>query len=118
MALKEEKVSVTSGKKKARVRKETVSVSGMRVRIVRKNQNRKQPHLPSHQCHEVGVRRRKEISKAKVIMVPIFDNRAVTTRKVLASDRPVNIGIHPSVNSTKPKRVAKPGIRLCARRRQ
>ena len=30
--------------------------------------------------------------------------------KVLARDRFVNIGIHPSVNSTKSKRVAKPEI--------
>ena len=45
MALKEEKVFVTSGKKKASVRKETNAVSGMRVTIVRKNQNPKPPHL-------------------------------------------------------------------------
>ena len=37
MALKEEKVLVTSGKKKASVRKETSAVSGMRVTIVPKN---------------------------------------------------------------------------------
>ena len=36
MALKEEKVSVTSGKKKASVRKETDAVSGTRPKIVRK----------------------------------------------------------------------------------
>ena len=34
MALKEEKVLVISGKKKASVRKETSAVSGMRVTIV------------------------------------------------------------------------------------
>ena len=33
------------------------------------------PHLPSHQCHEVEVCRRK-VSKAEVTMVPFFDNRA------------------------------------------
>ena len=36
MALKEEKVFVTSGKKKGNVRRETNAVSGMRVTIVRK----------------------------------------------------------------------------------
>ena len=56
MALKEEKVLVTSGKKKASVRKVTDAVSGMRVTIVRnKNQNTKQPHLLSPRCHEVEV---------------------------------------------------------------
>ena len=39
MALKEEKVHVTCGKKKASVRRETSAVSGMRVMIVLKNQN-------------------------------------------------------------------------------
>ena len=39
LALKEEKVSVTSGKKKASVRKETVAVSDTMPKIVRKNQN-------------------------------------------------------------------------------
>ena len=76
MALKGEKVPVTSGKKKARVRKETNAVSGMRVTIVRKNQNPKPPHLLSHQFHEVEVCRRKKVSEAKVTMVPFFDNRA------------------------------------------
>ena len=76
MALKVEKVFVTSGKKKASVRKETNAVSGMRVSIVRKNQNPKPPHRLSHQCHEVEVCRGKEASKAKVTMVPFFDNCA------------------------------------------
>ena len=44
--LKEEKVPVTSGKTKARVRKETVALSGMRVTIVPKNQTALPPHLP------------------------------------------------------------------------
>ena len=47
MALKEEKVLVTSGKKKTSVRKETHAVSGMRVTIVHKNQNTMPPHLLS-----------------------------------------------------------------------
>ena len=46
-ALKEEKVSVTSGKKKASVRKETVAVSATKPKIVRKNQNTLPPHFLS-----------------------------------------------------------------------
>ena len=65
MALKEEKLQVTSGKKKASVRKETSAVSGMSVTIVPKNQNTLPPHLLSHPSHEVEVCRRKEVSKAK-----------------------------------------------------
>ena len=76
MALKEEKVPVTSGKKKARIRKETNEVSGMRVTIVHKNQTTMPPHLPSPRCHEVKMCRGKEVSEAKVTMVPFFDNRA------------------------------------------
>ena len=43
------KVPVTSGKKKASVRKDTTAVSGMRVTIVRKNQTTMPPHLLTHQ---------------------------------------------------------------------
>ena len=66
-------------KEKASVRKETNAVS-MRVTIVPKNQNTLPPHLPSNPCHEVEVCRRK-VSKAKVTMVPFFDNRADTLLK-------------------------------------
>ena len=59
MALKDEKVFVVTGKKKASVRKETNAVSGKRVAIVLKNQNPKPPHVLSYQCHEVEVCRRK-----------------------------------------------------------
>ena len=76
MALKEEMVLVTSGKKKASVRQETSAVSGMRATIVPKNQNTLPPHLPSHPSHEVEVCRRKEVSKANVTMVQFSDNRA------------------------------------------
>ena len=44
LVLKEEKVFVASGKKKASVRKETNAVSGMRVTIVHKNLTTMQPH--------------------------------------------------------------------------
>ena len=47
LAMKEEKVFVTSGKKKASVRKETVAVSATTPKIVRKNQNTLPPHIPS-----------------------------------------------------------------------
>ena len=76
MALKEEKVLVTSGNKKANVRTETSAVSGIRLTIVRKNRHRMPPHILSHRLHEVEVCRRKEVCKAKVIMVPFSDNRA------------------------------------------
>ena len=48
-------------------------------------------------------------------MVPFFDNRADIVWTVLARDRLVNIGILPSVNFTKQKRDAKPGISVCSR---
>ena len=115
MALKEEKVLVTSGKKKASVRKETNAVSGMRVTIVHKNQTTMPPHLLSHPSHEVEVCRRKEVSMAKATMVPFFDNRADAIGKVLARDRHVNIGILPSVNFTKQKRAVKLGTSVCSR---
>ena len=70
----------------------------------------KAPHFPSPRCHEVEVCRRKEI-----IMVPFFDNRADTIWKVLARDRFVNVGIHPSVNFIKQKRAVKPGISAFSR---
>ena len=78
MALKEEKVPVTSGKKKARVRKETDAVSGTQPKTVHKNQNTLPPRLPSPRCHEVEVCRRKKVSKAGVTLVPFFDNGADT----------------------------------------
>ena len=59
--------------------------------------------------------RGQEVSRAKVILVSFFDNRADTIWKVLARERFVNFGIHPSVNSTKRKRDAKPWISVCSR---
>ena len=76
MALKEEKVFVTSGKKKSSVRKETVAVSATIPKIVRKNQNTLPPHLPSQPFHEVEVCGRGEAFEAKNAMVPFSDNRA------------------------------------------
>ena len=115
MALEEEKVPVTSGKKKASVRKETNAVSGMKVTIVPKNQDTLPPRLPSYQWREVEVCRRKEISKAKLTVVPFSDNRADIIWRVFAGDRLVDVGIHPSVNFTKQKWSANPEISVCSR---
>ena len=65
VALKEEKVPVTSGKKKASLRKDTNAVSGMRATSVPKNQTTMSPHLPSLPFHQVEVCRGREVSEAK-----------------------------------------------------
>ena len=98
MALKEEEVLVTSGKKKASVRKETDAVSGMRVTIVPKNQNTLPRRLPSHPSHEVEVCRKKKGIHGK-------SNRGSILRQTCR---------YPSVNSTKQKRAAKQGISSCS----
>ena len=69
-------VSVTSGKKKASVRKETDAVAITKPKIVDKNQSTLPPRLLSQPHHEVEVCRGREVSEAKVIMGPFFDNRA------------------------------------------
>ena len=74
--LKDEKVSVASGKIEASVRKATVAVSATRPKVVRKNQNTLPPHLLSQPHHEVEVCRGREVSEAKVTVGPFFDNRA------------------------------------------
>ena len=65
MALKEEKVLVTSKKNKASVRRKTSALSGMRVMIVHQNRHRKPLHPLSHPCHEVEVCRRTEYPRLK-----------------------------------------------------
>ena len=115
MVLKEEEVYVTSGKKKGSVRKETNAVSGMRVTIVRKNQNPEPPHLLSHRWHEVEARREKEASEAEGRLAEFFDNRVDTIWKVLAGDHLVIIGILPNLNSIKLNRDAKQGTSVCSR---
>ena len=77
--LTEEKVSVTSGKKKASVRKETVAVSATKPKIVRKSQNTLPPHFLSQTHHEVEVCRGRGVSEGKVTMGPFFDNRSDNT---------------------------------------
>ena len=105
--LKEEKVSVISGKKNANVRTETNAVSATIPKIVHKNRHRKAPHLLSHQWHKVEVCRRIEVSEAKVTMVPFFDN--------IARERLVNIGVRLSAFSIKMKRVVRMETSVCFR---
>ena len=98
---------LSSGKKKASVRKESDAVSGTELKTVHKNQNTLSPRLLSQPLHKVEVCRGCEVSEAKVTMGPFFDNRAYIIWKVLARDRLVNIGMLPSVRITKQKRCAK-----------
>ena len=107
-----------SGKKKASVRKDTDAVSATTPKIVHKKQNTLTPRILSQPFHEVEVCRGREVSEAKVTMVPFFDDRADVIWEVLARDRLVNIGIFPSVNAAKQKRDAKPGISVCSRIRR
>ena len=100
MAL-EEKVFVTSGKKKASVRNETDAVSVTRPKIMRQNQNTLPPRLLSHPCHEVEVCRGKEVSEAKGNHGSFLRQPCRYFLKVPARDRLVNIGIRPSAKSIK-----------------
>ena len=59
--------------------------------------------------------RGKEVSRAKVILVSFIDNRANTSRKVLAQDRLVSVGILAHVISIKTNRDAKQGTSVCSR---
>ena len=102
---------MTSGMKKASVRKETDAVSLTKPKIVRKNQNTMPPRLLSQPLHEVEEYRGREASEAKVTMGTFFDNRADIIGKVPARERLVNIGFHPSANSIKMKRVVR--LRKC-----
>ena len=78
MVLKEEKVFVTSGKKKGSVRRETNAVSGMRVMIVR-NRHRKPNHPLSHnqqkKKNEEEVCREKEMPEAEASLRNSIDRR-------------------------------------------
>ena len=109
LALKEEKVPVTSGKKNASVRKETVAVSATIFNVVRKNQNTLPPRFLSQPHHEVEVSRGREVPEAKVTMGPFFDKRADIIWEVPVRERLVNIGIRPSANSYKNETGCKAG---------
>ena len=63
------------------------------------------PHLLSHPYHVVEVCRGREVSEAIVTMGPFFDKRLDIMWRVPARERLVNIGIHPSANFIKQKRV-------------
>ena len=84
-------------------------------KIVRKNQNTLPPHLLRQPYHEVQVCRGREVSDANVTMGPFFDNRANIVRKVPARERLVNIGIRPSANALKMKRVLSLETSVCFR---
>ena len=75
----------------------------------KRGQNPHLTHQSRHTFWAINVTRSKcrgkEASEAKVTLVPFFDNRADSIWKVLARDHLVNIGIHPSANSTNQKRV-------------
>ena len=101
-----EKDTCYQWKEKASVRKETNAVSGMRVTIVPKNQTTTPSHLSSHPCHEVEVCRRKEVSEAKVTMVPFTDNRADTSLKGTCTRSPNEYRHPPECQFTKQKRDA------------
>ena len=75
MVLKEEKVLVTSGKKRGSVREETNAVSGTSVVIVQ-NRHQKPLHPLSHQHQEVELRREKIASEAKASLGSPTDSRA------------------------------------------
>ena len=92
MALKEEKVYVTTEKEKGSVRRETSAVSGMRVTIVHKNQNRSRHIFQTILLTRSMCVEEKKYPRAKVILVSFFDNSADTIWRVLARVRFVSIG--------------------------
>ena len=102
-ALKEEKVSVTSGKERQVFARRPL------------HQNTLPPRLLSQPYHEVEVCRGREVSEAKVTMGPFFDNRVDIIWRVPARERLVNIGIRPSANFYKTKRVVSQETRVCFR---
>ena len=73
--MKEEKVFVTSGKKKASVLKETNAVSCMRATIMHRKPTPKAA-TPSKCVEE------KKYPRQKVILVPFFDNRILFDRSL------------------------------------
>ena len=112
LVLKEERMSVTSGKKKASVRKETIAVSVTIHKIVRKNQNTLPPHLPCQPFHEAEVCRRREVSEAKVTMDPFFDNRVDVIWRVPAREC-LEYWHPPECQLKKKKRVVSQETRVC-----
>ena len=97
------------------VRKETSAISGMRVTIVqKKKENAATPSEPSFSRGRSESKKRR-VSKAKVTVGPFFDNRADFFWEVPARERLVNIGIRPSANSQKQKRVIGRETSVCSR---
>ena len=115
MALKEEKVPLTSGKKKASVRKETSAVSGMRVTIASKNQTHNAATLS-----EPSLSRGRSVSKRSI---KGRSNPGIILRqpcRYLLFGRYLHeialwvLASLPSVNFAKQKRDAKPRISVCS----
>ena len=67
MAIKEEKVYVTSGRKKGSVRKETTAVSGMRVTIVQKPEHKAATPSEPSMSRGGGVSRKKRCQRQKPV---------------------------------------------------
>ena len=91
------KRSVTSGKKKASVQKETDAVSVMNPKIARKNQNTAPPRLLNQPYHEVKRVSKKRSIQGKSNHGSILRQPCRFFWRVLARDRLVNIVILPSV---------------------
>ena len=110
------KVSVTRGKKKASVRKETSVVSGTEIQ----DRAQKPEHTaatPSEPTVSRGrsVSRKREVSEAKVTMGPFFDPCRYYLRGICTRTSCGYIGIRPSANSTKMKRVVRLETSVCFR---
>ena len=88
------KGTCTSGKEKASVRDQCSLRHESNDRAQKPDHNAATPSEPP--CHEVKLCRRKEVFKAKITLVPFFDDCADVIWKVLARERLVNIDIRPS----------------------
>ena len=109
-----EKVFVTSRKKKASVRKETNAVSGMRVTIVRKNQNTKPPPSEPSMSRGRSVSKKNSVrgksNHGAILRQPCrYCLKGTCTRSPCENYHP------PECQFTKQKRAAKPVISVCSR---
>ena len=93
----------------------TNAVSGMRVTIVRKNQNTMPPHLASQPYHEVEVASKKRSIRGNSNHGAILGQPCRYYLKGTCSRSLCEYWHPPSVNFTKQKRTAKPGISVCSR---
>ena len=79
MALKEEKVFVTSGKKKGSVRRVTKEVSGMSNDRAKPTPKAAPPSEPQSSKHEVEACREKEMPEAEASLGNSIDPRVNTS---------------------------------------